>query len=330
MKARLTLLGLALPALLIVAGLLYENVAGWLARRQYAAPGRLVSVGDHRLHLHCAGEGTPTVVLEAGAANASLSWHKVQPEIAKITRVCSYDRAGHGWSDTGPRPRTPSAIAGELHVLLRNAGIPGPYVMVGHSMGGLYARMFAARHREDVAALVLVDASHTDQAERLPAPLRGKQSQRKLHHRMMGAALGVPRLFGWEFCGGGAPPAVRAALYATECGPRFYRTLKDEMGGDVGAPEWNAAALEVAALGPLGDLPLTVLTADPERVIPGVPADVEPELRRALRVDMQQSLAGLSTESRLTVAKDSGHMIPYDRADAIVDAVRPYLAGGDR
>src|SRR5688572_7513008 len=114
MRSRLTLLALGAPVLLIVAGLLYENVAGWIAWRRHPAPGRLVDVGGHRLHLRCEGTGEPTVVLEAGAANGSLSWYKVVPEIATFTRVCAYDRAGHGWSDRGPRPRLPSVVAREL------------------------------------------------------------------------------------------------------------------------------------------------------------------------------------------------------------------------
>jgi pimeloyl-ACP methyl ester carboxylesterase len=325
MKSRLTLLALGAPALLIVAGLDYENAAGWMAQRRHPAPGRLVDVGGHRLHVRCEGTGEPTVVLEAGAANGSLSWYKVVPEIAKLTRVCAYDRAGHGWSDSGPRPRLPSVVAGELHALLSGGGLPPPYVMVGHSLGGLYARTFATRYPAEVAAVVLVDSSHTDQNGRIPAALQGTQGQRKLQHRMMGASVGVPRLFGWEFCGGG-PAAIRDELYATECGGRFYRTLKDEMGGDVGTPEWNEVVREVAGLGSLGAMPLTVVTADPDRPIPGVAAEVEPELRKALRVDMQQELARLSSNSRLVIAKDSGHMVPFDRPDVIADAVRALVA----
>ena len=324
MRSRLTLLGLGLPVLLLLLGFAYEGTSGWLERRRQPPPGRLVDVGGHRLHVSCSGSGPVTVVLEAGAANGSLSWYKVQPEIAKYTRACAYDRAGHGWSDSGPRPRVPSVIAGELHVALKAASIPAPYVIVGHSLGGLYARMFATRFRDDVAALVLVDSSHTDQFDRLPPALQTMDGRRRIHRRLLGAPVGIPRLFGWEFCGGG-PPAIRDALHATECRPRFYRTLMEELGGDVGTPEWNAAVSEVAALGPLGSLPLTVITADPDRVVPGLPDDVETAFRKAIRVEMPQALAALSSRARLVAARDSGHMVPYDRPDVIVEEVRTHV-----
>lgn len=326
MKARLTLIGLGFPVLLVLAGLVYEPTARWIGHRKYPAPGQLVDVEGRRLHVRCEGAGAPTVVLEAGAANGSLSWYEVQPEIAKFTRVCAYDRAGHGWSDPGRRPRTPSVIASELHGLLAAARVPGPYVVVGHSLGGFYARMFATRYRDQVTGLVLVESTHTDHFDRLPPSMKGTGARRKLQHRIMGATVGVPRLFGWEFCGGG-PAAIRDALRATECGPQFYRTLKDEMGGDVGTPEFDEAAREVEALGPLGALPLIVITADPDRPVPGVPADAEPAFRKAVRVDMQRELAALSSNSRLVVAKDSGHMVPYDRPDVIAEAVRSQIPG---
>ncbi len=132
-----------------------------------AAPlGRLVSVGAHRLHLYCSGQGSPTVVLEAGLGANHLDWIRVQPEISKTTRVCSYDRAGYGWSEPGPRPRTAERISGELSLLLRNAGIDGPIVLVGHSFGGVLSLYYARRYAGQVAGLVLVDSMHPDQFDR--------------------------------------------------------------------------------------------------------------------------------------------------------------------
>jgi pimeloyl-ACP methyl ester carboxylesterase len=110
-----------------------------------------MSVAGHRLHLHCVGEGSPTVVLDAGLGAFSLDWGAVQPQIATSTRVCAYDRSGLGWSDPGRRPRSPQQFADELHTLLTNAGIPGPYVLVGHSISGKTARVFASQHPNEVA-----------------------------------------------------------------------------------------------------------------------------------------------------------------------------------
>ncbi len=127
---------------------------------RYPPPGQLVDIGGHRLHLHCVGQGSPTVVLDAGLGAFSLDWGAVQPQIATSTRVCAYDRAGLGWSEPGPRPRSPQQFADELHTLLTNAGVEGPYVIVAHSISGKTARLFASQHPKDVAGMVLVDARH--------------------------------------------------------------------------------------------------------------------------------------------------------------------------
>ena len=121
-----------------------------------------MDVGGFRLHLHCAGEGSPTIVLDAALGASSLSWSLVQPELARLSRVCSYDRGGFGWSDPGPMPRTAYRIAEELHTLLERARVPPPYVLVGHSFGGLVALIFTRRFRSVTSGLVLVDPAHAE------------------------------------------------------------------------------------------------------------------------------------------------------------------------
>jgi alpha/beta hydrolase fold len=135
-----------LIAILALAGASYEAIAGGGDAHRYPPPGQLVDVGGERLHIDCVGEGSPTVVLESGLGGSSLDWRLVQPELGKTTRVCAYDRAGMGWSDPSPQPRTPRQIADELHTLLTHAGIAGPYVLVGHSLGGKNVRLFALTH----------------------------------------------------------------------------------------------------------------------------------------------------------------------------------------
>src|SRR5262245_5266162 len=120
-------------------------------------PGRLVDLGTHRLHILCDGEGSPTVVFDAALGASSLSWSLVHPAVAQLTHACTYDRAGFGWSDAGPLPRTAGRIADELHELLQRGARRGPYVLVGHSFGGLVMRVFAARHPRETAALVLIE-----------------------------------------------------------------------------------------------------------------------------------------------------------------------------
>src|SRR5690349_22698564 len=148
----------ALVGLLIILGLVgasYEAIAAAGDARRYPAPGQLVDVGGYRLHIQCVGTGSPTVVLDAGLGGSSLDWSLVQPELGRSTRVCAYDRAGMGWSDLGPQPRTPRQIADELHTLLTNAGIAGPYVLVGHSLAGKNVRLFAQQYPAEVGAMVL-------------------------------------------------------------------------------------------------------------------------------------------------------------------------------
>ena len=136
--------------------------------KQNPAPGQLVDVGGYKLHINCMGKGSPTVILESGQGDYSLTWAYVQPQIAKITRVCSYDRAGLGWSDPSPNPRTASKQVEELHTLLVNSAVQGPYVLVGHSRGGMLVRMYAHNYPNEVISMVLVDSLHEERFIRNP------------------------------------------------------------------------------------------------------------------------------------------------------------------
>ena len=140
-----------------LAGVTYQSVATALERRKFPYPGRLIDVGDHQLHLHCVGQGTPTVVLEAPAAGMSVGWSWVQEDLAKTTRVCSYDRAGLGWSEAGEDGYRAARVPEELHTLLERSGERAPFVVAGHELGASYARMYVSRFRNETAALVLVD-----------------------------------------------------------------------------------------------------------------------------------------------------------------------------
>jgi pimeloyl-ACP methyl ester carboxylesterase len=158
----------ALLSVVILVGVTYQGVATALERRRVDRPGGLVDAGGHQLHIVCAGQGTPVVVLEAAAGAMSSAWGWVQPEIAARTRVCAYDRSGLGWSEAGDAGYDPSRVPEQLHTLLQNAGEPGPVLLVGHELGAVFARMYARRYPETVAALVLVDEAAS---EAPPPPL---------------------------------------------------------------------------------------------------------------------------------------------------------------
>jgi pimeloyl-ACP methyl ester carboxylesterase len=166
------ILGIAIiviSAAVIGAG--YERVSAARDAAAYPPPGQLVDIGGHRLHISCMGQGSPTVVFESGLANPSADWANIQPQVAATSRACAYDRAGIGRSEDGPPPRDPLRIAQELHTLLGNAGVTGPYVLVGQSFGGLYVRVFADLYPDEAARMVLVDASHPDMWARAPSGL---------------------------------------------------------------------------------------------------------------------------------------------------------------
>ena len=150
----------------------------------------LVDVGGHQLYINCAGKGTPAVVLEAGLGSSNDIWDQVQPGVAEFTRVCSYDRARVGRSEAGPKPRTSQQIADDLHRLLGNAGVPGPYVLVGHSFGGMIVHLYAAQHPREVAGVVLVDSVHPDSLSRLQEVM-GEVASEEIARQMNGNGEGV-------------------------------------------------------------------------------------------------------------------------------------------
>lgn len=299
--------------LLAAFGFIYENISEARDRRFHPMPGRVVEIvsggSSLKMHIDCSGQGTPTVVLDSGLGDSFASWQKVQPQIAKFTSVCSYDRAGIGYSDSSPRPRTSQVIAEELHSLLQAAGISPPYVVVGHSMGGYDVRVFTSLYRNEIAGMVLVDASHPDQEKRLPIELRDMEGSwlRQAEFLEFGMPFGVPRLLG--LCD--ENPGVRAV----ECNFHTEREGVAEM------KAFRVSAAQVAATGSLGDLPFAVLSHDPEKPSAEFPADVAKRTNDAWE-KMQEEMAHLSTRGTQAIAKNSGHYIQMDRPDLVIDAVR--------
>ena len=288
------------------AGAIYQWVESHLDRRINVAPGQLVDVGGYRIHIYCLGGGSPTVVLDSGLSDSSLSWYRVQPEIAKFTRVCAYDRAGLGWSDPSPKPRNSKVFAEELHTLLHNARVPAPYVLVGHSMGGFDALIYARLYSSEVAGMVLVDSPHPDFANRLPELRRGLADWRRhLQWQQLAMPFGIPRLMRW--CGNGQQE-LQSKLRTIECNESRLRESIAEC-----FSMWGESASQARSTVTLGDMPLVVLSEDPAKNV----KEFLPVFEWG-----QQDLMHLSSNSSRITAIGSGHQIQRERPDMVVAAVR--------
>lgn len=313
MFRRIVLTLLVFLLVLLMAGFLYENISEARDRRFNPMKGQLVDVSGRKMHIYCTGDGGPTVILDSGLGDSYLSWHKVQPEIAKFTRVCSYDRAGLGFSDPSSEPRTSRVIAEELHALLQAANISPPYVIIGHSMGGYNVRVYASMYRSDIVGMVLVDASHPDQESRFPPELKNLEGSwsREAEFIAYSMPFGVPRFIG--LCDN--DPTSRAA----DCNAHAAREQLAEIRA---FPE---SAAETAATGSLGDLPLAVLSHDPDRPSSDLPPEIAKPTNEAWE-QMQVELSHLSTRGTQIIAKNSAHYIQIDRPDMVIDAVRNIVA----
>ena len=295
------LLGLVVALLaLAVAGATYQAIATERAERAYPAPGEMVDVGGHSLHINCVGQGSPTVVLDAAAGGMSAQWVRVQREVSGTTRVCAYDRAGMGWSEGGPEPQDADRVAGELHALLDGAGVEGPYVLAGHSLGGLYAQAYAARYPGEVAGVALVESSHPEQFERLPEVRESyEQTWRLFAVAPWLARIGVVRLFNLN----PAPPPElperqRAQLDALSPSTRQISATADEFSATPLAPTSDQAR----GLRGLGGKPLSVVSAGTQS---------------SAWLGLQDELAALSSNSRHRVVDGATHAsVLYDREDA--------------
>jgi pimeloyl-ACP methyl ester carboxylesterase len=320
----------ALLIVLALAGALYQTWASIRDRQKYPPPGELVNVGGYQLHIYCTGhkqgDGSPTVVLEAAQGGNWLDWSPVQDKIAAFAHVCAYDRAGCGWSDALPSPRHSSQVAESLHTLLHNAGVEGPYVLVGHSIGGIYVRAFANRAPDEVAGIVLVDSSHELQAQRLPPEFLALDAADAwmLPACRLAAPIGLVRLLkGMDDFAPDLPYAEQREVYvATTNRTHFCRTLMNEQAG--GTIDEKQPTLHPS----LGDIPLAVLSAgvdwaegDPDDSPPAATAEI---LREAYSVwmELQRDLAGLSSGSTHLIAEESRHFVHHDQPDLVVDAIR--------
>jgi pimeloyl-ACP methyl ester carboxylesterase len=302
---------------LAVLGLTLQSLATALDRRHYPAPGRMVDVGGRDLHLYCTGspDGRPTVILEQGGGGFALAWFRVQPEVARATRVCAYDRAGLGWSDPGPPPRDGVHIAQDLHALMQNGGIRGPYVLVGHSYGGLFVRAFASEYPSEVAGLVLLDSAHPDQWTRTSeGRMRYAADSRLYDGGRILVRFGLLRVAPNPFAVTEPdwPAELRAEWRALAGSTSFWETTRAES-RDILA---TMAQLRAAAPLPSG-LPLAVVTA-------GLNTGADGRWR-----EYQRELAALSDNSTHVIVEGAEHAALWAdprHVPASVDAILQVVA----
>jgi len=306
----------------------------------YASPGKLVSANGTRLNLYCMGSGSPTVVFESGWEDWAPAWAIVQPRIAKWTRACSYDRAGAGFSDHGPMPRTSVRIADELHNALHNAGVKGPYVLVGHAFGGDIVRTFADRYMREVAGLVLIDADSNDV---------GPKAMQEEAHRGFGRVLSQLRDCRNAIAEHKPLPALssRPGQPQRTCAQQFFRGLPEP----AWSPELNAKLLEIAQTKvamydaylsemeqagydeaylqqhrrSFGSRPIRVLTSGNHGV--GHLERKPPDTPEHLKYEQETTLAqarwlGLSSNAKQIFARNSSEYIQLDEPETVINAIR--------
>jgi len=296
--------GSIICGLLLLSFLAIPRVA-WSDKVSFEPPGKLVEVNGRNMHINCIGNKSPTIILDSGTGGFSLEWKDIQNSLSQYVRVCAYDRAGYGWSDMGPLPRTTKRIAHELHTLLQNAGIHGPFIIVGHSFGGYTAQYFARNFDSEIAGIVLIDSSHDEQVYRLPE--NGKDVVRRSLHQDRSNMV-TKAILHEHF------PEEEAAV-AQQLMQRWSAMLtwREEMANYA----LSARELRDLHYGPILQIPIVVLTRG-KRVWPDTPYG---DAMEATWTELQNELNYMSGNSTQIIAENSGHVIHLDEPDLVVDAI---------
>ena len=315
-RVLLGMVGLVL--VLLLAGVVFQFVMTRIDARRYPAPGEMVDVGGYDLHLYCTGEagGAPSVVMDSGLGGTVLDWQLVQPEVAKFARVCTYDRAGMGWSDPGDQPRTSQQIVKELHTLLGNSGVvEGPYVLVGHSFGGTNMQVYASHYPDEVAGMVLVDSALEDEkAVTLTQSLQPSPVLLKIY-----ATIGLTRL---PYTLGGEPPGLTSPeLEDEQVAISSHRKHVFAVADETSSLQESFNENRADPMS-LGNKPLMVLSAGSVQLTGTGLSQEQVNLIDELHSDSQAALTRRSENAKQIIAEDSGHYIQVERPALVIDAVR--------
>ena len=320
------LASVSLPLGVLALGGTYQAVKSRSDALRFPREGRLIDIGGYRLNLNCKGQGQPTVILEAGLTVPAISWRPVQREVSGFARVCSYDRAGYDWSDPGPLPRTSERSMRELHTLLRAAGESPPYFLVGHSFGGTNVRIYNWLYPDDVAGMILVEPGHED----LKLPDHVQQAfDATVRAERAGLARGA-FLYRFGFSrfqarnridDPGLPFDKQEWAYF-DIQPKYHEAVTSELEN----LDQGKAALRNA--GTLGDKPLIVLIAKESLLDLPLPDEDKAGMNKTW-VELEKSLIKLSGHGKWVMVDGTTHMVPLERPDAIVAAIRE-MAGGAR
>ncbi|WP_019912531.1 alpha/beta fold hydrolase [Paenibacillus sp. HW567] len=305
-------------ALILTSGFFYEWIASKQAAQDYPPPGKLVDVGGYRLHINQAGTGSPAIILEAGSGETSLSWRDIPQELAKFATVVSYDRAGYAWSEAATVERTGSNIVNELHAALEHEGIKGPYLLVGHSLGGMYVRLFAQTYPDEVSGLVLIDARPENDERDTKEILE----QEKFSGNPPAALLsllknsGALRLFRNQLLEGLVAKEDREEFINVIAKSSFFTAKEEEAK--------LASSTEDAIRGQhLGDLPVKVIARGLSQDYPSVGISAESGSKlEAIWQAGQREMLKISSNSELIVAKQSGHMVIHDEPELVIKTIR--------
>ncbi|WP_260471805.1 alpha/beta hydrolase [Bacillus salinus] len=300
---------------LVAAGVVYEAVSSYIGVKQSPPPGKLVNVGDFDLHIHKQGSGSPTIILETASGSTANVWNDIPKELAKFTTVVTYDRGGYGWSEKATTERTGENIVKELYTALKKENIEGPYIVAGHSLGGMYTRLFAQTYSDEVEGIVLIDARHEDYSKETNPILLAAGFDPVLsgypakHILTLLKQTGVIRLLNM------GNPEMEESINI-ELRPKFFEAREAEL-RDMAVTE------DAIRNQSLGDIPLRILThGQPEDLTLVGLTQEQSQIMEDVWQQQQEQTLQISSNSQLIVAKNSGHYIIHDEPQLVIDVIK--------